>query len=129
MTATPQSDLETVQTLTRLNEQYVDAFMKGDSGWYRDHLADDFVCIESDGSVLDKGQFLRNAEAGPDVVSYALSDVRVRLFGPIALVHAKGRWTRRDGSAGTSRYTDVYRLLDGGWKAISAQITRSQDPL
>ena len=44
-------------TLERLNQEYVDTFMNADVEWYRDHLADDFVCIESDGSVLDKSEF------------------------------------------------------------------------
>jgi len=33
----------------------------------------------------------------------------------------------RDGTHGTSRYTDVYVLMDGSWKAVSAQITRKQE--
>ena len=47
-------------TLERLNQEYVDAFMSANVEWYREHLAEDFVCIESDGSVLDKAEFLTN---------------------------------------------------------------------
>lgn len=68
--------------------------------------------------------FLPGAARGPDVAPYDLRDVRVRLFDDVALVHATGVFTRRDGSIGTSRYTDVWALGDGGWKTISAQITR-----
>src|SRR5687768_6182770 len=94
--------------LTELNERYVDSFMRGDVGWYKEHLADDFVCIESDGSVLDKAEFLRRTAKGPDVAAYRLARVRIRLYGDVALVHATGVFTRRDGTEGTSRYTDVY---------------------
>lgn len=114
-------------TLAQLNARYVDAFLAADVGWYKDHLADDFVCIDADGSVLDKARFLRQTAAGPDVAGYRLSQVRIRVFGDFALVHATGVFTRRDGTTGTSRYTDAYANTGGAWKAISAQITHAED--
>ena len=59
-------------TLERLNQEYVGAFINADVAWYRDHLADDFAVIESDGSVLNKTQFLSNTAKGPDVADYRL---------------------------------------------------------
>jgi ketosteroid isomerase-like protein len=113
-------------TLAKLNQQYVDAHMAADVGWYDEHLADDFVCVESDGSVLDKARFLHQTAAGPDVAAYRLAEVRIRAFGDVALVHATGVFTRHDGTTGTSRYTDVYAKANGAWKAVSAQITRAE---
>jgi ketosteroid isomerase-like protein len=121
---TSETDRSAMETLTRLNQEYVDAFMKADVDWYRDHLADDFVCIDSSGTVLDKEAFLRDTAGGPGVTAYKLEEVRVRMFGPFALVHARGAFTRPDGTAGTSRYTDVWALQDGKWKTVAAQITR-----
>lgn len=112
-------------TLEQLNQQYVAAFMNADVEWYREHLADDFVCIESDGSVLNKNQFLLNTAKGPDVDDYMLHEVDVRIYGGVALVQATGSWTGKDKSKGISRYTDVYVKSDNVWKAISAQITRA----
>jgi ketosteroid isomerase-like protein len=112
-------------TLEQLNQEYVDAFMNADVEWYRKHLADDFVVIESDGSILNKAEFLTNAAKGPDVVDYKLQDVDVRIYGNAALVQATGIWTRQDGTKGMSRYTDVYVQTVAGWKTVSAQITRT----
>jgi ketosteroid isomerase-like protein len=112
-------------TLKRLNQAYVDAFMNADVEWYREHLADDFVCIESDGSILNKKQFLTNTAKGPDVGDYKLEEVDVRIYGDTALVQATGLWTGKDGSMGMSRYIDVYVRSETGWKAVSAQITRT----
>jgi ketosteroid isomerase-like protein len=111
--------------LERLNQEYVDAFMNADVEWYQEHLADDFVVIESDGSVLNKDQFLRSTANGPDVVDYKLHEVDVRIYGETALVRATGVWIREDGSMGMSRYTDVYVKNTTEWKAVSAQITRT----
>jgi ketosteroid isomerase-like protein len=121
-------DVAATETLTRLNQEYVDAFLKSDVGWYRDHLAEDFVCIVSDGSVLDREAFLRDAAAGPGVTGYILKEVRIRTYGPVAVVQARGEFTRADATTGTSRYTDVWALQDGKWKTVSAQITRIQSP-
>lgn len=107
-----------------LNRQYIQAFLAADETWYRGHLADDFVCIEADGSILGKTEFLQVAADGPDVTSYELEDIRVRMYGVVAIVQATGRFTRAGGSVGTSRYTDVYARVDDSWKAVSAQITR-----
>ena len=111
--------------LRTLNEHYVRAFLECDVEWYREHLADDFVCIESDGSLLDKAQFLRATAKPHDVVSFDLQDVLIRFFGDVALIHARGLFTQKDGRSGTSRYTDVYARLGGDWKTISAQITHA----
>jgi ketosteroid isomerase-like protein len=112
-------------TLTTLNQQYVDSFMKADVDWYDRHLADDFVCIESNGAKLDKARFLAQTAEGPGVQSYQLDEAEIRIFGDVALVHGKGTFVRLDGSKGQSRYTDVYARLGDDWKTISAQITHS----
>jgi len=111
--------------LERLNQEYIDAFMNADVEWYREHLTEDFICIESDGSLLHKQQFLTSVARGPDVVDYKLEQTNVRLYGHAALVQATGLWTRRDGSKGMSRYIDVYIKHEAEWKTVSAQITRT----
>ena len=116
-------------TLELLNEEYVGAYMSADVNWYEEHLADDFVCIESDGSVLNKAQFLSSTAEGPDVADYKLEKVQVRIYGDVGLVQATGLFTRKDGSLGTSRYTDVYVQTGQGWKAVSAQVTRTSNSI
>ena len=125
MTAEVELQPSDEQTLTRLNQEYVDAFMNADVDWYREHLADEFMVIESDGSLLNKEQFLNITANGPDVADYKLHEVDIRIYGSAALVRATGVWTREDGSMGMSRYTDVYVRQNGGWKPVSAQITRT----
>lgn len=115
---TPEEELEL------LNEQYVKASLAGDVEWYRRRLAEEFVCIESDGSVLDKAAFLRQTAQGSDLVEYRLDRVDIRLYGEVGLVRATGSWTAKDGIPGVSRYVDVYARSGDEWKVVSAQITR-----
>jgi ketosteroid isomerase-like protein len=110
--------------LRQLNEQYIRASLAGDVEWYRAHLADEFVCIESDGTVLDKASFLRMTAKGSELANYRLDEVDVRFYGDVALVRATGSWTSKSGTPGLSRYVDVYAHSGSEWKAVSAQITR-----
>jgi len=112
------------QELRALNEGYIRALLNGDVDWYRARLADEFVCIESDGLILDKATFLRRTAWGSTLASYSLDDVTVRIYGDVALVRAKGMWTDKAGISGFSRYVDVYVQSGGEWKVVSAQVTR-----
>ncbi|HET7223768.1 MAG TPA: nuclear transport factor 2 family protein [Rhodanobacteraceae bacterium] len=116
------------QRLLRLNEQYVHASLSGDVEWCRAHLADDFVCIDSDGSVQFRTGFLRAAALGSDLSEYKLDYVDVRFYGEVALVRASGSWVSKTRLAGISRYTDVYVYDGAAWKVVSAQITRPTTP-
>jgi ketosteroid isomerase-like protein len=117
-------DMSDVDQLRDLNEQYIHAALTGDVDWYNTRLADDFVCIEFDGSVLDKPAFLRRTAAGSNIAEYRLEGVDVRQYGDVALVRAMGVWRAKDGTPGVSRYTDVYVRTRNDWRVVSAQITR-----
>lgn len=125
MTSEPAKGKSDRDTLEQLNKEYIEAYMSANVAWYEKQLAGDFVCIESDGSVLNKAQFLRKAAEGPDVAEYRLQKVNVRIYGIVALVQATGLFKRKDQSSGVSRYTDIYVQTPGGWKVVSAQITRT----
>ena len=112
--------------LRQLNEQYIEAVLKADVNWYRQHLADDFVCIDSEGNLFDKEAFLRRTSGGPYVTDYKLENVGVRIFGETALVQATGLFTRKDGTPGMCHYIDAYVRTADDWKVVSAQITRAQ---
>jgi len=120
-----QSNTLNDRELRQLNERYIEAYMRSDVGWYREHLADDFVCIESDGSILGKAEFLDQTAKGPDVAAYKLDEVHVRIYGVAALVQATGLFTLKNGSQGKSRYIDFYVRTGDEWKVVSAQITRT----
>ena len=110
--------------LRKLNEDYIKASLTGNVEWYRKHLAEDFVCIESDGTVLDKAAFLGKTAQGSDLAEYRLPEVDIRFYGDVALVRCTGEWKAKNGTPGLSRYIDIYVRSNKEWKAVSAQITR-----
>ena len=129
MTSEIQPNTSDQTTLEQLNAEYVRAFMSSDVNWYKKHLVDDFVGIESDGSILNKSQFLSKTAEGPEVADYKLQKVSVRIYGGVALVQATGLWAKEDQSTGVSHYIDVYIRTAAGWKAVSAQVTRASQPM
>jgi hypothetical protein len=116
------------QLVRALNDEYIRSILIGDVAWFRDHLADEFVCIESDASVLDKAAFLQRTAEGSTVASYNLDEVAVSFYGNVALVRATGSWMTKEGTRGISHYVDVYTHSLGEWKVVSAQITRPPSP-
>jgi ketosteroid isomerase-like protein len=102
------------------------AARRGDA-WYREHLADDFVCTRADGRRIGKDKFLRLTAEGPGVTDVSYDEVDVRPLGDVALVHGVTHYVR-DGSPMSTRYTDVWRFHDGDWQTVAAQLTRVASP-
>ena len=110
-------------TLLRLNEQYLRAVERADRGWFEATLGEDFVCSLPDGALLDKGEFLAQLGPGARLAATEAHDVLVRVLGDVALVHARTSFLN-DGRPGRGRYTDVWALRDGRWRAVAAHVTR-----
>jgi ketosteroid isomerase-like protein len=116
--------MSTARQLSRLNEQYIQGLINADARWFEEHLADEFVCIEADGAVRTKPEFVRKVSNGAGYAKYRLEQVQIRVFGDVGLVQATGVFTRPDGGTGMSRYTDVYARTGSDWRVVSAQVTR-----
>jgi ketosteroid isomerase-like protein len=115
---------ETERHLAELNEGYVRAAQNADVAWYREHLTDDYLCSTVDGSMSDKEEFLRRIGRGAAGTGYAAVDVRIRVLGEMALIHAGFRYTKPDGAPGRGRYTDIWVLRGGRWLCASAHFNR-----
>lgn len=112
------------EILEELNRGYVRAAERSDVRWYAEHLAEDYLSSNPDGSLVDRAAFLaRIAHPYPGSNLQAV-DVRIRLLGDIALIHAGFRDTKPDGRIGEGRYTDIWARRGGRWLCISAHFTR-----
>ena len=54
----------------------------------------------------------------------ATEDVRLRILGDVAIIHARTSYTTASGEHRHGRYTDVWARRDGVWLAVSAHVTR-----
>jgi len=113
-----------LDTLVKLNEDYIRSVQTSDVQRFKQILADDFLCSLPDGSLLDRAHFLEFTAKPVTISELAAHDVKVRLMGDVAIIHARTTFVAADGSAKSGRYTDVWAKRDGKWLAVSAHVTR-----
>jgi ketosteroid isomerase-like protein len=114
-----------VEVLEQLNRDYITSVQKSDVGRFDEILAEDFLCSNPDGSLVDRAGFLAQTARPVTISNLQTHDVRIRVMGDVALVHARTTYTLPDGRAGSGRYTDVWARRQGRWLAVSAHVTRA----
>jgi len=116
------SDLD---VLLDLNRDYIDSVQRSDVRRFEEILAADFLCSNPDGSLVDRDAFLEQTSKPVVIANLEAHEVRVRIMGDVAIIHARTTYTQADGQTGAGRYTDVWARRDGRWLAVSAHVTRS----
>ena len=119
--AAVQADLA---ALTALNAEYIRSVQESDVRRFDEILAADFRCSNPDGTLLDRQGFLAQTARPVTIADLAAHDVEIRLFGDMALIHARTTYLLPDGRPGSGRYTDVWSRQHGHWLAVSAHVTR-----
>ena len=117
----PQSDHD---ILEQLNRDYIDSVQNSDVKRFEQILADDFLCSNPDGSLVDRAAFLGQTAKPVTIANLKAEDVMIRILGDVAIIHARTTYSKPDGSAGGGRYTDVWARRDRRWLAVSAHVTR-----
>ena len=112
-------------TLRELNHNYVRSVDQADVAWFDQHLAQDFMNTNPDGRLIDRADFLAQIGRGSPVKHIREHDVRIRLLGDFAIIHARTSYTKPDGSPGAGWYTDDWHLQPEGWRCVSAHVSRS----
>jgi ketosteroid isomerase-like protein len=110
--------------LQHLNSSYIRSVQLSDVRWFDENLADDFLNSNPDGSLVDRAGFLAQIARPCALSNLAAEDVRIRILGDIAIIHARTVYRKADGQPGAGRYTDVYARREGRWLCVAAQVTR-----
>jgi ketosteroid isomerase-like protein len=113
-----------IDALRELNDVYLESVKMGDVDRFRALLADDFLCSAADGTLLDKTQFLELTDGPRSLRHLSADDVRIRLLGDTAIIHAATYYETIAGENGRGRYTDIWSKRDGAWRAVAAHVTR-----
>ena len=119
-----QRDLD---TLTALNRDFTSSVQKGDVKRFEEILADDFMMSTPDGSLLDKAEYLRLTAQPVTISGLVAEDVRIRLLGDFAIIHARFNSRSADGKPRRGRYTDNWARREGTWVAVSGHFHLDQD--
>src|SRR5690349_5616734 len=113
-----------IAALTALNHDYIESVQRGNVHRFNEILAADFLCSNPDGTLVDRAQFLAQTARPVTITGLVAEDIQIRLFGDLALIHARTRYRTANGEERQGRYTDAWARRDGKWLAIAAHVTR-----
>jgi ketosteroid isomerase-like protein len=110
--------------LTSLNRDYVNCVQHSDVKRFDEILAEDFYCSNPDKSLVDRASFLKQTAVPVTIKNLEAHDVKIRVMGDFAIIHAATSYTMPDGTPASGRYTDCWARQNGRWLAVSAHVSR-----
>ena len=113
-----------IEQLTALNRAYVASVQNSDVKRFDEILAPEFYCSNPDKSLVDRGAFLKQTAVPITIKNLQAHDVKIRIMGDFAIIHAATSYTTADGQQASGRYTDCWSRQNGKWLAVSAHVSR-----
>jgi len=113
------------QQVRQLENEWINAFIEGDTETLDRILAEDFIFTDPEGRLLTKAEWLADLKSGElNFESIHLDNLQVRMYGDAAV--ANGRVTvkaqsKEGGFNGQYCYTDMYVKRNGQWQAVAEQ--------
>jgi len=116
------------QELIRLENEWVDAWVKSDVAFFDQVMADDSTFTSPWSGVVSKADYLALIKSGDRVfASWVLADMKVRVYGEAAVVTGrnaiKETYKGKDVSS-QNRWTHTWVKLAGRWQCIAAHSSR-----
>jgi ketosteroid isomerase-like protein len=115
------------QTLIRIQREWAEARVKGDSSYARRVEANDCTIVWPDGSIVTKQQDLQTMTGDIVFSEFKIDDLRVRLYGDTGIVVGQGAISAHKGKQdllhGKFVWTDTFVKDGGEWKVVGSQIT------
>ena len=113
-----------IEQLTALNHDYVASVQNSDVRRFDEILAPEFYCSNPDKSLVDRAAFLKQTAVPVTIKNLQAHDVKIRVMGDFAIIHAATSYTTADGQQASGRYTDCWARQNGKWLAVSAHVSR-----
>src|SRR5438270_7048195 len=89
-----------LDTLRDLNRDYIRSVQMSDVRRFDEILADDFLCSNPDGTLIDRSAFLQQTALPITITNLESRDVNIRLLEDFAIIHARTTYTLSDGRPG-----------------------------
>ncbi len=110
----------------KIQHEWAEARVKGDSSYTRRLEAEDCTIVWPDGRIVNKRGDLQSMT---DIVfsEFEIQNLQVRLYGDTGIVVGEGiikaHKGKRDLLGGKFVWTDTFVKKDGAWKVVASQIT------
>ena len=117
--------------LKKIEQEWLDAYIKSDAAYIKNVEADDYSVTEPDGTVTTKADDVKSVTEKKFVLKTAtMSDFKCRMLGDnAAVVTAMLKLTGTDSGeeiSGDFRAIDVFEKKDGKWQSVASQLTKVQ---
>jgi len=115
--------------LKKIEQDWLDAYIKSDASVIKNVEAEDYSITEPDGSVSTKADDVKSVTEKKFVLKTAtMSDFKCRMLGDnAAVVTALLKMTGTDDGeeiSGDFRAIDVFEKKDGKWQSVASQLTK-----
>src|SRR3954452_24051483 len=109
-----------IAELAILNRDYVNSVQNSDVRRFEEILAQEFYCSNPDKSLVDRDGFLKQSAVPVAIKNLEAHDIKIRIIGDFAIIHAATSYTLPDAKQPAGRYTDCWAKQNGRWLAVSA---------
>lgn len=111
------------EEVRRIDHDITVATWTGDSVWFQENLADEYILVTPGGAMHTKNDFIRDLNTpGLKMEPYDPSEVQVRVYGDTAIVTGRAIQRFTLGAArytNDRRYTNVYVKRKARWVLVS----------
>ena len=118
---------EDEQALIKVQHDWAQARMKGDSAYTRRLEAQNCTVVWPDGRIVNKREDLKRMTGDIVFTEFKIDDVHVRLYGDTGIVVGQGAIKAHEGTqnllGGKFVWTDTFIKQDGAWKVVASQVT------
>src|SRR3954470_13251038 len=115
------------QALMKIQHEWAEARVKGDSSYTRRIEADDCTIVWPDGRIVNKRGDLESMTDDIIFSEFKIHNLHVRLYGDTGIVVGEGIIQARKGNedllGGRYVWTDTFLNQSGQWKVIASQIS------
>ena len=115
------------QALFKIQHEWAEARMKGDSSYTRRLEAENCTVVWPDGSIVNKREDLKSMTGDIVFAEFKIDDLQVRLYGDTAIVVGQGTIRAHEGNqnllGGKFVWTDTFVKQNGAWKVVASQVT------
>jgi ketosteroid isomerase-like protein len=115
------------QALMKIQREWAEARVKGDSSYTRRIEADDCTIVWPDGSIVNKRLDLQTMTGDIVFTEFKINDLRARIYEDTGIVVGEGMIKARKGKqdllGGKFVWTDTFVKQGVEWKVVASQIT------
>jgi ketosteroid isomerase-like protein len=118
---------EDEQALIKIQREWAEARVKGDSSYTQRLETEDFTVVWFDGRIVNKQEDMKSMTGDTVFTDFKIDDLKVRFYGDTGIVVGQGSikaHTKDQDLSGKYVWTDTFVKQNGEWKAVASQVTR-----